>query len=97
MHFLAMYYKSDVKLYCAWNSFLELGQVHYKSNLIVLLVSFFAKHIIVGHLFRNLQLFINMYFCTIFSTVLHHSCTFCIVVLRSAFYLTTETRVEANS
>ena len=30
MHFLAMYYESDVKLYCAWSSFLELAQAHYK-------------------------------------------------------------------
>ena len=84
-----MDYKSDVKLYCVWNSFLELGQVHYK--LVLLLVLFFAKHVIVGHLFRNLQLFINMYFCTIFPSVLHHSPTFCIVVLRNTFSLTTKT------
>ena len=37
MYFLAMYFESDVILYCAWSSFLELGQVHYKSNLLLLL------------------------------------------------------------
>ena len=30
LHLLAMFSETDVKLYCAWSSFIELGQAHYK-------------------------------------------------------------------
>ena len=29
-------YETDVKLYCAWSSFLEVGQAHYRYNLFLL-------------------------------------------------------------
>ena len=32
MYCLAVYYVTDVMLYCAWSSFLELGQAHYRYN-----------------------------------------------------------------
>ena len=35
MHVLAMYHETDVVLYCAWGSFLELGQAHYKFIIIM--------------------------------------------------------------
>ena len=30
VYFLAMYCESDMMQYCAWSSFSELGQTHYK-------------------------------------------------------------------
>ena len=27
---LAMFSETDVKLYCTWSSFIEMGQAHYK-------------------------------------------------------------------
>ena len=38
MYFLAMYYASGVMLCCAWSSFVEPGQAHYKYNLLLLLL-----------------------------------------------------------
>ena len=30
MYFLVLFYEPDVMMYCAWSSFLEVGQAHYK-------------------------------------------------------------------
>ena len=38
IYLLAMYCETAVKLYCVWNSFLELGQAHYKSDLLLWLL-----------------------------------------------------------
>ena len=32
MYCLAVYYVTDVMLYCAWSSFLDLRQAHYRYN-----------------------------------------------------------------
>ena len=42
IYFLAMYYETHVMPYCAWSSFVELGQVHYNYNLLVLLICVLA-------------------------------------------------------
>ena len=39
MYLLAMYYAFGVMLCCAWSSFVEPGQAHYKYNLLLLLLS----------------------------------------------------------
>ena len=36
LSFLANYYETDLTLHCAWSSILELGQAHYKYNLLLL-------------------------------------------------------------